>query len=369
MQLTDYDSNPIKVDPELYYNPQRLIKYENRGKLMLYAYGGRRIGKSYGVIRDVGMKRFVESGCKDQFLYIRRYMTDYTQMDKFFDRYSLIESEPVYIREGWSVKPDSNQGGFFLYKGETAGYYSTIFKMQKKGCEFPNVQDIIFDEFIAREGERYLEGEYNAFIAMVLSICNFIRPVHVYMLANPVSMYNPYFLNMNYKYSGQEFWVNPDKDGLGMANASVVQKCVTDPRLEEVFKSSPWGRAIYDTEYGQHALYNKSLTCNEDFIRRKSRFAEPAFAFVSGGQEFSVWMDLKTKPYTFFISKSDTHKNVNHYVINYQDREFGYLTLRELQQTPVWIAFTKAYDKGYLFYEDEFCEGAGFELLKKGWRV
>ena len=369
MELKYYDPNPIKCDPDYYYKPSRLIKYEERGKLVLYALGGRRIGKSYSIIRDKGMKPFVESGGVKQFLYIRRHMTDYANMETFFDRYTLVKSEPEYIREGWTTKPDGNQGGSFLYKGKQAGFYSTILKMNKKGSEYPNVDTIIFDEFIPQQGEKLLADEYNSFFAMVLSVCNYIKPVHVYMLANVVSLYNPYLLNIGYMYYGQEFWTKEDPNQLGMANASVVQYCKTDPRLLNVFQNSPWGRALYGTKYGDHALYNESLSEDSEFIAKKSRFSKCVFCFLSEATEFSVWLDMLVNPYVFYVSKSKPSDNVEHYVLNYKERGIGYKSTNELMRLPMWQALTHAYDNGYVYYENAVCQGAMLELLKKGWRI
>lgn len=354
----------IKIPVELRYKPERLIKYENRGKMFLAADGGRSIGKSYGIIRDVGMKRFLNTG--EEFIYLRRYMNDYTQMGNFFARYTE-EYEPPEICNDWSVIQDNMSGGFFQYKGKTAGYYSSLSKLLKKGAEFPNVQAIIFDEYICQPGQRYIKDEFDAFLAVVDSICRYVRPVKVYMMANDVSMFNPYHLNFGYKYSGEEFWAEKSKDGTGLADATVIQHCKEIPGLTAALSSTPFGRAIQGTKYGGHALYNESLTSNQDFIKQKTRYSRLAFVVRIEGKDFGFWIDKTTSPAIFTVSENTGDNKCEHFVVDPMEREFDYKTLNELRQLPFWFAATISYDKGFMFYESDVCQGAVLELMRKGW--
>lgn len=325
--------------------------------MLNFLVGGCGIGKTYGVKKHC-LQQFEKK--EEQFIFIRRNKTEYLKkVANFFAPYT--DDEDAHFKKDWSVSKD----GTFLCKGKVGGYYASLSELMAKGDEYPGVANIFFDEFIVHGGyQRYLPDEFNCFLGAIDSICRYKREVHAYLCANAVSLYNPYFLELGYQYNGKEFWAPKSKDNTGLANDSLVEWC-ENGELAHKLSQTRFGRLIKGTKYGDYSLYNKSLRENEDFIKKKTAYCKLLAIFLVNGIEYGIWRDINTG--YFYWSNSKGNGCNERYSITDLDKQVGYLSIRALRNTALWMMFVRAFDFGQVYFDDALCKAACFETLRKGW--
>ena len=136
----------------MYYDPNKTL---SRQRLFNFVVGARGCGKTYGAKKTV-IKRFLKSG--KQFVYLRRYETEMpaAEMLNFFDDVSVEFPDTEF----------KSYNGLFRINKQIAGWYFPLSKATMlKSIPFPNVDLIIFDEFIIEVGiYRYLPNEVRTFL-------------------------------------------------------------------------------------------------------------------------------------------------------------------------------------------------------------
>lgn len=343
------------VDTRLYYNPEPII---SRNKMVNMIVGGCGTGKTYGIKKRVGMQNFLNTDGEEQFLFVRRHKTELDKIDGFFAPFFNDSDER--LRSDWAVDKRNQR---FIYKGKVCGHYSSLHQLMQKGSEFPMVSNIIFDEFITHGGyQRYLPDEINCFFGMVDAVCRYVREVHVYMMANAVSMYNPYFLELGYQYSGREFWVAPSHVKYGLASDTCVQ--FLKSALTEQLADTRFGRLIRGTDYGNYSLYNEALDGNCDFISKKTRYSQLYAVLHIEGNSYGVWHDPQNKHCT--ISPNCGNGDCIHIAYGPQDMGTGRVTVKAAKGTAPWVLMVSAYNYGFMYYEDLNCRSAVIKVLKRG---
>lgn len=92
----------------------------------------------------------------------------------------------------------SSKGDTFYINHEAAGYSMTLTEAQNlKGSKFADVETLIFDEFIIEDGvHHYLPDEVMSFLGLCESLAR-TRDFRCFMLANSVTVVNPYFLEFD----------------------------------------------------------------------------------------------------------------------------------------------------------------------------
>lgn len=348
-----------KIDKKLYFNINEILSYNRMLNMIV---GGTGIGKTYGV-KKYCMQHFLETDGEEQFMFWRRHDTNFADIVNFFEPYKVVEDEDEVFKNDWVV---DRKNRCFKYKGKICGYYRSLEQIQKKGSEFPFVSHIIFDEFIVHAGfERYLPKEINCFFGGIDAVCRYTRDVTVFCLANAVSMYNPYFLELGYIYDGNEFWAPKSKDGTGLANDTCVQFC--ESAITQELEKTRFGKLISGTSYGKYALHNESLFETKDFIKKKTKNCYIVLIFKIDNIDYGVWEDRATGE--VFISRSVGNKNCIKFSAGGNERAEGYATIRALKGLPVWAFLTRQYDYGQIYYEDSQCKNAGIKFFKEGYTI
>lgn len=190
-----------------YYSIKSL---KDTGARLLMAMSQRGIGKTYSALVDV-LEEYRDH--KWQFVYLRRWQDDISTPnanslfmpipveDIFGPGYSI----EYYQRTFNLVDPDGNKEpvGFLMCLSESH---------HKKSTNYPYVQTIVFDEFIQMAGEPILPGEMTRFQNTVSTIFRDRANTKIYMLANTVSRFSPYFvyagIDINKLEQGQIMIVN-----------------------------------------------------------------------------------------------------------------------------------------------------------------
>ena len=199
-----------EIDKSIFWDAKRTLTHN---ALIYIIVGNRGGGKSYGA-KQIGIDNFIKK--REQFGYIRRYKEDLKQpMIQFFkdieheypdyefktdSNYLYIRLKPVDPKEKWT-------------ESDIAGYGFTLSTANnKKSISYPNITTLIFDEFLLDKGNQmYLANEPLKLLNLYETVA---RPgtghpkVNLFMLANAITITNPYFLFWNLKMPSKQ-----DKNG------------------------------------------------------------------------------------------------------------------------------------------------------------
>lgn len=154
---------------------------------------GRSNGKTYSLCRYV-LEQYKKTGKK--FVYIRRWTDDIkianaqklflplqSEIDKIFGE----GYEVTYYQKQYFLKdPEGNK--------ETIGHVLALSESHhQKSVSYVDIGTIFFDEFIQMAGERILPDELSRYENTLSTIIRFHTDIKVFLLANTVSKFAPYF--------------------------------------------------------------------------------------------------------------------------------------------------------------------------------
>ena len=281
-----------------WYNYDRINSYNATLNFILTNRG---FGKTFGAKCNV-IKKFIKKG--EQFVYVRRYKTELNDIHKFFDSPDLRKKFKTHTFE---VK-----GKTFYIDGKIAGYAIALSTSQKlKSVDYPFVTTIIFDEFIVDKGcIRYLTNEVDVFLDLFETIARKRNNVKAYLLANNVSIVNPYFTY---------FDVTPKKTErftIARDGELVIEMCTDTVFINEKLETK-FGKLIKGTKYADYSIYNNSLRDSEVFIeKRPKRNTSPVMSITYNSEVAMIWLDYKTG---IFYCDDKYMKTCNEYVLSCDD--------------------------------------------------
>lgn len=353
------------IDNTYRYNLNEILSY---GRFLNMIYGGRGIGKTYAA-KKWCTSRFENYG--ERFIYIRRHDTDLVNMESFFNDFTGTEESK---KEHWSVNPKKKEKTF-LCDGEVGGYYGSYTSLSRKSIVFENLVNVVIDEFMTLEGQRYWKDEFNSkFLTVIDTLnrfaCNNMR---VIMLANNTSLYNPYFLEIGYTgYAPGEFWAPKQKGPLlpgetGFKYHTVVQRVETDERLKAAFRASVFGQFIEGSDYAQHSIENRSLIDKNEFISKKTGDCMSMCNFYVDGNIYSLWCSAKTG--FLYVCSGMSDARVTYSACESSDFRVGTYSIYALKKDERYQVLVDAYNTGRLFYENNRCKNAAFKMMRNIMRI
>lgn len=166
--------------------------------------GERSNGKTYSAL-NYALERYYKYG--EQFAYIRRFGEDVRRkhMTNLLaghvenhvietlskGQYTLVDYKAGEFRGYWYDEDHSKA----VYDQQPMGYAFDLNSMEHhKSTSYPKITTIIFDEFMSRQG--YLTNEFILFMNMLSTIIRDRENVKIFMLANTVNKFCPYFQEM-----------------------------------------------------------------------------------------------------------------------------------------------------------------------------
>lgn len=193
---------PIK---QFFYNISKLLK---TGARYYIVFGERSNGKTFQILLH-GLKKYLKTG--GQIAVLRRWKEDFRgkRAAAYFDNLVCDANGVNHIKELTNGKYDSvvyNAGKWYLayYDHEQEKYvtqpepFSYAFALSdmehEKGNSYPFVRTIFYDEFMTRGV--YLPDEFILFMNTISTIVRSRNDVEIFMAANTVSQYCPYFEEM-----------------------------------------------------------------------------------------------------------------------------------------------------------------------------
>ena len=172
-------------------------------------FGQRSNGKTFAAL-EYGLRKFVESGGNSQLAIIRRMKEDIIgrRGQSFFN--ALVSTGKVAeLTGGEWTHVSYGAGQFFLAKEDKKlnkkpfGYAFALSDMEHdKSTSYPNVNTIVFDEFITRQ--YYLPNEFKLFVNTLSTIMRNRRNLKIFMLGNTVNKYCPYFTEMGLHHISEQ---------------------------------------------------------------------------------------------------------------------------------------------------------------------
>lgn len=271
------------------------------------------------------INRFKKQGKKFALLYRFNYELD-DCADKFFKDIGGI------FFQGDVMTSRRVAGGMFheLFLNEKAcGYAITLNsadQIKKYAHLFSDVDSIIFDEFQS-ETNHYCNDELTKFFSVHTSIARGqnkqVRYVPVYMIANPVSIINPYYVELGIstrltnktKFLRGDGFVLEQGHNESAANAQ---------------KESGFNRAFAKNNYYDYASQGVYLNDNKAFIEQpKNAYGKYVATIKYEGVEYGIreyrdlgivyCSDKADKSFRFKISVTTDDHNVNYVMLKQSD--------------------------------------------------
>lgn len=324
---------------ELYWNIKRTLSYNC---LFNFIIGMRGVGKTYGSLKYCIQKYLDEKkkGRNWQFLYVRRMKTE-------LEKLTLMRGGRLFkaIEKEFSEHELKAESNILYCDGEIMGYSQPLSTASiLKSDAFPDVQMIIFDEFIIDNSGtyHYLKDEVTKFFDLYETVARG-RDVIVFFLSNAVTITNPYFdfLHLDKPYNG-------DIQRFGKAKEILVQSTV-NKNLSNLKKNTRFGHIIDGTEYSEYAYDNEWLLDNEDFIEQKTQRSHYVMTLRYKDTWLGIWFD--PVQWIYFISDNYDLQCGNVFSATTDDHKPNILLLKGAKKVSKIKAIIEAYECGAVRYE------------------
>lgn len=185
-----------------------LNKILEKNALYNIVFGERSNGKSFAVW-EYGIKHYCETGKK--MAVIRRWQDDFKGKRAPEMTSALVSAGKIskhskgkwtkttYQGGRWYLAKDDEETGKITSDTEPFAYAFALTAMEHdKSTSYPDVDVILFDEFLSREG--YLPDEFVLFMNTLSTIIRQRPDVKIFMLGNTVNKWCPYFEEMGLKH-------------------------------------------------------------------------------------------------------------------------------------------------------------------------
>ena len=298
--------------------------------IMSFVLSNRGGGKTYGS-KMIGIKDWIKNG--QQFVYVRRLMTEFDTVAQFFDDIIANEEFPEYefkvesmkgfIRKITPEDEDDNEWSVLCY------FIPLSVANKYKSTPYPLVTKIFFDEVIidTTGNQTYLKNEPRILMELMSTIIRKRSGVKFFGMANNVSLVNPHFI----------FWgikVNPHKRFTKSPNGKIVVELFKDADFIEEMEATEFGSLIAGTEYGKYAIYNESLCDSDKFLMDRPSNLEYKCGFIVEGHEIHCWYDLVQERY-FVDNVGIGNTNKRLYSITEQDHTPNISSVKIARLKPV----------------------------------
>lgn len=195
-----------------FYSLTNILKKNARYNLI---FGERSNGKTYSV-QEYALKRFIEHG--QQLAVIRRWREDYRgkRGGQYFDNLSCngkginvikkltdgMYDRIIYDCSKWYLAYFDEQLQKIIKHEKPFAFAFALTEMEhEKGNSYPDITTVLFDEFMTRSA--YLPDEFVIFMNTLSTIIRHRDNVTVFMCANTVSKFCPYFNEMGLNHVKQ----------------------------------------------------------------------------------------------------------------------------------------------------------------------
>lgn len=339
-------------------------------KLLNFVLSNRGGGKTFDATRWC-IDSFKKTG--KQCVWVRRYDTELTGEKgiltggKFFDNVTKadikgfvdgvpkgakIDGDLVNLYPDDELTIDGYEG---KVNGETAIHFVALSTSRKlKSVNFPLVDKMIMDEFIIGGDNKntYLTNEVEILLDLMETVDRLRDELRVLMLANSVSVVNPYF---------QYFHVRPRKDKRFTVKGEICIEMFTDEAFIAMKKQTRMGKLVEGTRYGDYAIENKWLLDNDTFIEPKSPKAEFMLGMKYCGIMYGFWVDYDQG--LMYVNRQYDPSSYSLYCLTKDDHEANLLLIKSLGDSKRVQRLVFAFRNGLLRFEDMQVKNQFYEFI------
>lgn len=325
----------------MWYDKQQLLSHNKIMNMVLSNRGG---GKTFHFTRW-GIDDFKKT--KRQCVWVRRYQTEIDEMlnnGKFFDA----------VREYYPNDELTIDGSLGKVNGEVAFYFIALStSRQLKSNNYPSVNKIIFDEFIIDKGRiTYLKSEVEVFLDLYETVARTRDNVRAVLLANSISIVNPYFL----------FWnIKPDTEKRFTVKGQVCIELFTDADFVNMKQQSRFGQLVKGTRYSDYAIENKWLLDTDTFIEPKTNNAEFMLGMKYNGVMYGFWVDYHVG--LIYVNKQFDPSSYSLFCLQKEDHEANLLLVKSLSDSKRIQRIVFAFRNGLLRFSDMQVKNQFYEFI------
>lgn len=327
----------------MWYDKQQLLSHNKIMNMVLSNRGG---GKTFHFTRWA-IDDFKKN--KKQCVWVRRYQTEIDEMltnGKFFDA----------VREYYPNDELTIEGNLGLINGAVAIYFIALStSRQLKSNNYPFVNKIIFDEFIIDKGRvTYLKSEVEVFLDLYETVARTRDNVRAVLLANSITIVNPYFL----------FWnIKPDTEKRFTVKGQVCVELFTDSDFIAMKQKTRFGQLVKDTRYAAYAIENKWLLDTDTFVEEKTPNSRFVMALKYNGIFYGFWVDYKVG--LIYVNRQYDPSSFCLYCLQKDDHEANLLLIKSISQSKRMEKIIYAFRNGLIRFSDmqvknQFYEYIGF---------
>ena len=325
----------------MWYNYNNILSRNSMLNFILTNRGG---GKTYGFKKKV-INNFLKNG--SQFIYLRRYKTEFKKITTFFSD----------IQDKYPDHTFKTTKQFAYIDDQIFGYFIPLSTANnEKSTAYPFVTLIGFDEFIIdKKNQRYLPNEPILLNGLIETVVRQRDNCNVVCLANNVTICNPYF----------EYWkIYPDFESGIRTYKRGSNICVElnsdDEFIQEKIKTR-WGQLISNTKYGEHAIYNKSLSDDDVFVlANKPAGSKFMFSLVLNGSELGVW----NKGDIFYCDNKIINTSTLRYVLQKSDLTPDFKMVDRVNTSNIFYVFKTAFKNGKVFFKTKYVKAEMYDIFK-----
>ncbi len=287
---------------------------------------------------------------KVQTVWVRRYDTEFTGENGILLNGAFFDA----VREYYPNDELEIKGYQGYINGELAIHFIPLStSRQIKSKHFPFVDKIIFDEFIIDKGRvTYLKNEVEIFLDLYETIARTRDNVRAVMLANSITVVNPYFLYFN---------VKPEPGKRFTVRGQIVIEVFADSEFVDKKKQSRFGQLVSGTRYSDYAIENKWLLDNDTFIEEKTPGAEFMLGMKYNGIMYGFWVDYKVG--LIYVNRQYDPSSYSLYCLTKDDHEANLLLIKSLNDTPRVKRIVYAFRNGLLRFTDMTVKNQFYEFI------
>lgn len=294
-------SKQNKSGEKKYYDPSELLSQKDvNGNLPeIFMCTSNRSGGKTTAFNRLVVNRFLKRREKFMLLYRYNYELD-DVAEQFFSDIKVL------FFPNHEMTSEKKARGIYhelLLDGVPCGYavsMNSADQIKKKSHLFSDTTCILFDEFQS-ETNHYCPGEVRKFISIHTSVArgngNQVRYLPVYMISNPVSILNPYYVEMGICDRLREDTNFLRGNGWVLENGFVKQ-------ASDAQKASGFNAAFADNRYVAYAAQNVYLNDTSAFIEKPQGRSRYLCTLLFEGKEYGV-RSFDEQGFIYVSTKSD----------------------------------------------------------------
>ena len=300
------------------------------------------------------VNKFKKGQGKFALLYRYNYELD-DCADKFFKDLSTL------FFSGSVMESKRKASGIFhelFLDGESCGYalsLNSADQLKKYSHLFSDVNRMIFDEFQS-ESNHYCSDEIKKFISIHTSVARGqgeqVRYVPVYMLSNPVSLINPYYVEL-----GISNRLRDDTKFLRGHGFILEQGFIDSASIAQ--KESGFNKAFSKNSYVAYSSECVYLNDNKAFIEKPNGIGRYLCTIKYNGTDFGI-REFADSGFIYVDDRPDTSYKYK-ITVTTSDHEINYVMLKRNDMFLTNLRFY--FEKGCFRFKDLRCKEAILKAL------